>query len=544
MKPGGAPTATYTPLGQLGEYRLLEKLGEGGMGTVYKALHTKLDRVVALKLLSTRRLRDQHAAARFEREMKAVGAVDHPNVVRAMDARQIEGTSFLVMEYVEGVDLNLLSRQCHPLAVADACEIVRQAALGLEAVRRHGLVHRDVKPSNLMVTAEGVVKLLDLGLARFQYDPQVEDEVTGAGSAMGTADYMAPEQISDSRSVDIRADIYGLGCTLYKILAGQAPFSGPKYRSMTEKVAGHLQDRVPPIRDLRGDVPPELVRLVERMLAKDPAKRPGTPAEVADAVGPLASTSNLAALVSRARGQPPRRPEESPAVTRETRSPSSWTRFLEKIVGGPAAARESTATPLARRRKAPAVIAAVSLAAAVALAAVVVWAVLSPRGGQEGVLQFDWPQAERRGLAVVIDGQEVTLPASGPWEHRCPPGEHRVFATRPGFRMPEQVIQLQPGQTRRVAANWQRLPNLVLQWPAAERQGAMLEIDGQVQDVEALAARSSPGRVQIYLTPGRHTLRLMRLDSEPLEQNVELVEGKEAVIRPVGRSSLPPALPQ
>ncbi len=185
------------------------------------------------------------------------------------------------MDYVDGVNLNVLAKQCHPLSVADACEIVRQAALALEAVRHHGLVHRDVKPSNLMLTPAGAVKLLDLGLARFQHDPQAEDEVTDAGAAMGTADYMAPEQISDSRAVDIRADVYGLGCTLYKILAGQPPFSGPKYRTMAQKVAGHLQDRVPPIRGFRGDVPPELARLLERMLAKVQALRRSQDARVA-----------------------------------------------------------------------------------------------------------------------------------------------------------------------------------------------------------------------------------------------------------------------
>ena len=205
----------------LGEYQLLQKLGEGGMGTVYKALHTKLGRVVALKILARDRVWDERAVARFDREMKAVGEVDHPNIVRAMDAREVAGTRLLVMEYVDGIDLNFLGRHCHPLPIADACEIVRQAAMGLEEVRKRGLVHRDVKATNLMVTAQGVVKILDLGLARFDFDQVNAEEVTGQGIALGTIDYMSPEQIADSRSVDIRADIYGLGCTFYKLLSCQ-----------------------------------------------------------------------------------------------------------------------------------------------------------------------------------------------------------------------------------------------------------------------------------------------------------------------------------
>jgi len=140
-----------------------------------------------------------------------------------MDARQIEGTRVLVTEFVAGLDVGTLAQRCGPLGVAEACEIARQAAVGLQAAHEHGLVHRDVKPGNLMVTPEGQVKLLDLGLARFQHEPTTEGELTGTGQSMGTPDYMAPEQIADSRAVDIRADIYSLGCTLFRMLAGQVP---------------------------------------------------------------------------------------------------------------------------------------------------------------------------------------------------------------------------------------------------------------------------------------------------------------------------------
>ncbi len=256
--PAGAD-APLASLGRLGEYELLAKLGEGGMGTVYKARQTRLDKIVALKVLPKERTSDAQARARFEREMKAVGRVSHPNIIQAHDARDIDGTTVLVMEYAEGLDLAEVVRRLGRLGVADACEIVHQAALGLEAVHENGLVHRDIKPSNLMLTAGltagppeksrtaadlrmaaiGQVKILDLGLARLGAEQPSSGELTSEGQAMGTADYMAPEQAFDSHTVDIRADIYSLGCTLYKLLAGHAPFSGPEYGNAMQKMLAH-----------------------------------------------------------------------------------------------------------------------------------------------------------------------------------------------------------------------------------------------------------------------------------------------------------------
>jgi serine/threonine protein kinase len=207
----------------LGEYQLLEELGRGGMGRVYKALHTKLDRVVAVKVLPRGRGGDQKAIVRFEREMKAVGRLAHPNIVQAYDAREIDDTPVLVMEFVDGLDLAKIVRRVGSVPIAEACELVRQTAFALQCAYEHGLVHRDIKPSNIMLARSGEVKLLDLGLARFYAEGgtgispvSVGEEMTSAGQAMGTADYMAPEQTSDSRKVDIRADLYSLGCPVQR----------------------------------------------------------------------------------------------------------------------------------------------------------------------------------------------------------------------------------------------------------------------------------------------------------------------------------------
>ena len=266
----------------LGEYQVLEELGHGGMGRVYRALHTKLDRVVAVKVLDRGRLDDPQAIARFEREMRAVGRLVHRNIVQAHDAREIEGTPVLIMEFVDGLDVAEIVRRLGPLPVAEACELVRQTALALQCAHEGGLVHRDVKPSNVMLARSGEVKLLDLGLARFHAEASggtgvppvfVSEEMTGTGQAMGTADYMAPEQTADSRGVDIRADIYSLGATLYKLLSGKAPFSGPDFQGAREKMAAHCREPVPPIRQLRPEVPAGLAAVLDRMLAKDPEAR-------------------------------------------------------------------------------------------------------------------------------------------------------------------------------------------------------------------------------------------------------------------------------
>ena len=324
---GGAHSTTIVPddqtmvAAEIGEYELLEKIGQGGMGAVYKARQKKLKRIVAIKLLPKERLADPKAVARFEREMEAVGAVDHPNIVRAMHAGEHEGQPYLAIEYVDGLSLAEVVTCLKALRVADACELVRQAAAGLQHAHERRLVHRDIKPSNLMLTlvessrhtpcAEadgtrsvpatvGVVKVLDLGLALLHTPASQGAEMTTAGSMMGTADYVAPEQVTDSHSVDIRADIYSLGCTLYKLLSGRAPFVGPEYKNDITKVMAHVQATPPPITLLRSDVSNELAAIIQRMMAKAPAQRYAAPADVAAALAPFAAGADLPRLMSEA----------------------------------------------------------------------------------------------------------------------------------------------------------------------------------------------------------------------------------------------------
>ncbi len=295
---------TGTDLGHLpqriGEYEIVRPLGRGGMGSVFLARHTKLGREVALKILASHRWADPRMRERFAAEMRAVGRLSHPNVVTAHDAREVDGTAVLVTEYIDGCDLGQLVQRIGPLSIADACEIVRVAAVALQYTSQQGFVHRDVKPSNLMLSRSGDVKLLDLGLARFQSADGQQSGVTGTGQTMGTADYVSPEQVTDSRSADVRSDIYSLGCTLFKLLTGTAPFAGPEHATVFAKMTAHVSHAPPRLADAVPEAPLALVKLVESMLAKDPARRPQSPQAVAEALAPLAGESDLRQLAARA----------------------------------------------------------------------------------------------------------------------------------------------------------------------------------------------------------------------------------------------------
>jgi serine/threonine protein kinase len=294
----------------LGQYELLARLGHGGMGMVYKARHLRLKRLVAVKVISQRRLPDPQAVARFHREMEAVGRLSHPNIVQATDAGEAAGQHFLAMEFVEGRNLAQLVRSGGPLQVADACEIVRQAAVGLEHAHAHGLVHRDVKPSNLMLANDGTIKVLDLGLARLLDNRGDEGEATGSQQILGSPDFMAPEQAQDSRQVDARTDLYSLGCTLYFLLTGQPPFAEPQHNTRLKKVMAHVREQPRPIQDLRPDLPAPVIELLTRLLVKNPSDRPQSAAEVAEALAPLAVGNDLPGLL-RARPAPETEGESS-----------------------------------------------------------------------------------------------------------------------------------------------------------------------------------------------------------------------------------------
>ncbi len=269
----------------IGKYKVLERIGSGGMGSVYLCEHRLMRRRVAVKVLPTTKAEDTSAKERFLREARAVAALDHPNIVRAYDVDQDDNLHFLVMEYVDGSNLQeIIKRRGGPLEPRRAAHYGAQASLALQhAHETAGIVHRDIKPGNVLVDRNGVVKVLDMGLARFFHDE--EDLLTQKydENVLGTADYLAPEQALDSHGVDIRADIYSLGATLYFCLAGKAPFSEG---TVAQKLIWHQTRQPKPLRALRPDVPAALAAAIEKMMAKDPNQRYQEPAEVAAALAP------------------------------------------------------------------------------------------------------------------------------------------------------------------------------------------------------------------------------------------------------------------
>lgn len=275
-----------------GPYTLLDSLGEGGSGLVFKARHRAMNRVVALKVIRKEWLTDPEIVGRFCREIELISQLSHPHIVHAYDAGPLGARHVLVMEYIEGVSLERMVKEAGPLPVQQACEYIRQAALGLQHAHERGLIHRDVKPSNLLVTKAGVVKILDLGLARLRQplSPGQTDLTLLAGQSVtqGTPDYLAPEQALDFHAADIRADIYSLGCTFYQLLAGRPPFAGG---SLAEKLMRHQQTEPRPVESERPDLPAEISTLLRKMLAKRPADRCQSPAEVAKSLAAILGAS-------------------------------------------------------------------------------------------------------------------------------------------------------------------------------------------------------------------------------------------------------------
>lgn len=282
-------------------YRILERCGAGGMGVVYRAEHRVMNREVALKVIRPELLRRGDAVDRFRREVQAAAALSHPNIVSAYDAEQSEGLHFLVMEYVPGCDLARFVAQQGPLPTRDACDFIQQAALGLAHAHQRGMVHRDVKPQNLMLTPDGRIKILDFGLAKFASETggeaiaSVETSIEGGhltsvDASLGTPDYVAPEQMVDARTADIRADIYGLGGTFYFLLTGRAPFPGT---SLASKLRGHAAETPRPLTDFRDDVPAELLEVIRRMMAKRPQDRYESPKEVAEVLRPFITIATM-----------------------------------------------------------------------------------------------------------------------------------------------------------------------------------------------------------------------------------------------------------
>jgi serine/threonine protein kinase len=317
---------------RVGNYDILSRLGAGGMGTVFKARHRRMKRVVALKVLSAALSTDTAFVLRFQREVETIARLSHPNVVMAYDADEAEIGHFLVMEFVDGPDLASLVEKDRAFDVPRAVDCVLQSARGLAYAHAQGIIHRDVKPHNLLRDPGGTVKVTDLGLARLSQVGGAASSLTQAGGIVGTPDYMPPEQAFDSASTDHRADIYSLGCTLYFLLTGGPPYSGKSIMAILLK---HREGAIPSLVKVRADVPPELDRVFQRMVAKSVTDRYQTMAEVVAAFEAIAVQVGL--QPTSAAQRPPAPAQTSSGSSIAVGKPTEGT-----FVGSPEAARATT----------------------------------------------------------------------------------------------------------------------------------------------------------------------------------------------------------
>jgi serine/threonine protein kinase/WD40 repeat protein len=513
-------------------YLILDKLGAGGMGVVFKARHRVLGRIVALKMLPPSLARDPNLVLRFRREVQLVGCLNHPNIVSALDADEDRGVHYLTMEYIEGRDLDRVVQEGGALPISQAVDCVIQVARGLEAAHAQGIVHRDIKPANLMLDRSRTVRVLDLGLARLAAASGPFGEAAGAGLTrsgvyMGTVDYAAPEQAQDSSTVDHRADIYSLGCSLYYLLTGRAPFEGA---TMVQRVMAHLNEPAPPLRAVRSDVPAQLEAAYLAMMAKQPDDRPSSMTQVVALLEPCRTPAG---------GRSERRAEPEPLIETDAHgsAPAEPTTVapgssaggrlpaLEPIVVDATAAAPALAAPLLDHRQSPrsswsalrrpAVLAAAAgLLAVAALAAVL--ALSRPHAAPESL---PTESTSRTSSAIHQDSAPapvVAAPDATTVSEAMPIADGA--AKSPGAAGGEPPNQSSPVETVRIPDPPKASPELALRVTKATPDRAMpdpapaltydmkLAFRGHTADVRALAVTRDGRRA---LSAGYdHTARL------------------------------------
>ncbi len=478
----------------LGAYVLLEPLGEGGMGTVFKARHRRMKRLVALKIIRHEWLSRPDAVGRFYREVELAGRLSDPHIVTAFDAGEAEGVHYFVMEYVVGLDLARLVRDRGPLSSAAAAEVARQAALGLAHAHDRGLIHRDIKPSNLLRADEdGVVKVLDFGLA---FAPQgVADELTQIGSVLGTPDYLAPEQAMDIRQADARSDLYGLGCTLYFLLVGSPPFPGG---TPLEKLVKHREIDPAPVEALRPGIPRGLGSVVRRLMAKRPEDRFPTAAAVAEALAPFRAAEAFASIADLSDWT--RLPDLPPSdfgtaianpVSSQARGSETWTAPSSTIGGSRSVKRNGW---LNRRR----------LLALIFLLAVLagVFAVrLATRPGTIVV------EVLEMGVELRVDRESIQIDSRRTGRVNLGGGRHRVQVKRGAEVLYDQDAYVRPGDRTFVPVRWAISPEAIeARMRSAWEQLSQNHLDAAI-DMYTEVIRLAPGHAWAYNMRGEAYLQ-------------------------------------
>ncbi len=442
---------------RFGSYVLLEKLGAGGMGEVYMAEHRRMERAVALKTIHARTISSPEAIERFHREVKMAGKLTHANVVAAYDAGDVDGVHFLAMEYVDGGNLHSVVQRFGPLAVEQAVDYILQAARALEYAHQNQVIHRDVKPANLLLDREGTVKLLDLGLARLD-TPLSSDGTTGSegltrsGQIMGTIDYMSPEQALDTKRAGEPADIYSLGCTLFFLLTGRILYPA---ETQMEKIIAHREQSIPSIRELRNGVPESVDGVLRQMVAKSPEDRQASMTDL------IAQLEECLPDERRQSGPWPYPSvdvgEVSHAVSAVCSEVATRTKADDSSLGAPSDVESTldwtaSGQPQVRPKgKGPILVGGlVAVAALGAIALTVVFRIEMPDGTLE--LTVSEPGAKVRildpkgSIEVEQDG------GKGPIRITVDPGKHRLEVEKDGFKLYTEHFTIESGGTKQLEA--------------------------------------------------------------------------------------------
>ncbi len=465
--PPPPPADSLPPgLAEHADYEIRRELGRGGMGVVYLAHNAMMGRDEVLKVMGRHVIERPGVLERFQREIRAVGQLRHANIVAAYTAFRIEGGLVFAMEYVEGLDLARLVKTRGPLSVAHAAYFVHQAALGLQHAHEKGMVHRDIKPHNLMLTHDGkarVVKILDFGLAKASREQKADAGLTSAGQPLGTPDYIAPEQILNAADADIRADLYSLGATLFFLLAGRPPFQA---NSLYDMYQAHISRDADPLNLIRPDVPAELAALVVTMMAKEPSRRFQTPAEVAQALTPFFKSKGAKPPTeitqvgptepkssATAENPAPTEPATNPLKEKDRRQRSTepaethWDSLIDFREPEPIKEAPLPATASGRPRWVWPAVSASTLLGVLLLA----WL-----GGAFRVKMPDGTivlEGVPKDAEVLVDGTKVSFTWPGDdksVEIRTVPGQHRVQVEKDGFKTFGESVTVRRNESEEV----------------------------------------------------------------------------------------------